>query len=158
VTPNDYATVDMNTREAIAAVKNGEVDGWASNSPYTELGELNHYMRPLPKGEAKAYSIVVVRDAFKVQKAKAFVDLINVIDETKTWIPFNEITAITITAEELDMPVEVIRRAFFRHNWGMKLNEAAVNIMQPYADFLREQKVIDNAVDIRGTLIKTNLD
>mgnify|MGYP003386448193 CR=1 FL=1 len=158
VNPNDYATVEMSTREAIAAVKNMEVDAWASNSPYTELGELSHYMRALPKGEAKAYSIVVVRDAFKAQKAKAFVDLLNVIDEVKIWIPFNEITAVTITAEEMDMPVPAIRKAFFRHNWGMKLNESAVNIMQPFADFLREQKVIDNAVDIRGQLIKTNLD
>ncbi len=158
VNPNDYAITDMSTREAIAAMKNLDVDGWATNSPYIELGELSHYMRTLPKGEAKAYSIVVVRDAFKADKAKAFVDLINVIDEAKIWIPLNEITAVTITADELNMPVPAIRKAFFRHNWGAKLDESAVNIMQPFADFIREQKIIDDTVDIRGTLIKTNLD
>lgn len=158
VNTNDYAITDMTTREAIAAMKESNVDGWAVNSPYTELGELSHYMRRLPRGEAKAYSILVVRDAFKLQKAKAFVDLLNVVDEAKAWIPFNEITAITITANEMDMPVPVIQKAFFRHNWGAKLDEAAVNIMQPFADFMREQKMIDNAVDIRGTLIRSNLD
>ncbi len=158
VTPNDYAITEMPVREGIAAMKEGSVDGWAVNSPYAELGELNRYMRALPKSEAKAYSILVVRDAFKAQKAKAFVDLINVVDEAKAWIPFNEITAITITANEMSMPIEVIRKAFWRHNWGAKLDESAVNIMQPFADFLREQKAIDDAVDIRGTLIKTTLE
>ncbi len=158
VNPNDYAVTEMPIREAIAAIKNQTVDAWAANSPYIEIGELSRYMRPLPKGEAKAYSILVVRDAFKTQKAKAFVDLMNVVDEAKAWIPFNEITAVTTTAEEMEMPVEAIRKAFFRHNWGVKLDEAAVNIMQPFADFMREQKMISNAVDIRGQLIKTNLD
>ena len=158
INTNDYAITEMTTREAIAAIKNQDVDAWAVNSPYIELGELSHYMRALPRGEARAYSVYVVREAFKAQKAKAFVDLVNVIDEAKIWIPNNEITAVTITAQELDMPVPAIRKAFFRHNWGVKLDEAAVNIMQPFADFIREQKMIDNAVDIRGTLIKTNLD
>jgi sulfonate transport system substrate-binding protein len=158
LTPNDYAITEMNNREAIAAIKDGSVDGWATNSPSIELGELNHYMRTMPKAEVKAYSIMVVRDAFKAEKAKAYVDLMNVVDDAKAWIPFNEITAITTTAEELDMPVPVIQKAFFRHNWGAKLDESAVNIMQPYADFMREQKMIDDAVDIRGTLIKSNLD
>lgn len=158
VTPNDYAITEMPTREAIAAMKEGTVDGWAVNSPYAELGELSRYMRILPKSEAKAYCVLVVRDSFKAKKAKAFLDLVNVLDEAKAWIPFNEITAITITANEMDMPIEVIRKAFFRHNWGAKLDESAVNIMQPFADFMRDQKMIDDAVDIRGTLIKSNLD
>jgi sulfonate transport system substrate-binding protein len=158
VNVNDYAITEMPIRAAIAAIKNQGVDAWAANSPYIELGELSHYMRPLPKGEAKAYSIIVVRDAFKAQKVKAFIDLMNIIDDTKAWIPFNEITAVTITANELEMPVEVIRKAFFRHNWGVKLDEAAVNIMQPFADFIREQKMIDDAVDIRLQLIRQNLD
>jgi sulfonate transport system substrate-binding protein len=158
VNPNDYGIVEMPTRDAIAAMKNETADAWAVNSPWAELSELNRYARPLPKAEAKAYSILVVRDAFKAQKAKAFLDLMNVLDEAKAWIPYNEITAVTITAGELTMPAEVIKKAFLRHNWGAKLDESAVNIMQPFADFMRDQKMIDNAVDIRVQLIKSTLD
>lgn len=158
VGPEDYALTDMPVHDAIAAMKDNTVDGWAVSSPFIELAELNHYARALPKGEAKAYSLLIVREAFKTGKAKAFVDLMNVVDEAKAWIPFNEITAVTITAEAMGMPVDVIKKAFFRHNWGAKLDEATVNILQPYADFLRELHMIDNAVDIRGTLVKTNLD
>ncbi len=158
VNPHDYAIVDMSTHDAIAAMKDETVDAWAATSPSIELGELNLYMRALPKGEAKAYSVMVVRDAFKVQKTKAFVDLLNVIDEAKAWIPYNDITAITITAQAMDLPMEVVRHAFMRHNWGVKLDEAAVNIMQPFADFMSEQKMIDDTVDIRGQLVRINLD
>jgi sulfonate transport system substrate-binding protein len=158
ISPDDFAIADMDIHDSIAAIKNEEVDGWATASPYVELAELSHYARTLPKGEAKAYSILIVREAFKQLKAKAFIDLLNVMDEAKAWIPFNEITAVTITADTMNMPVEVIKKAFFRHNWGIKLDEAAINIMQPIADYMREQHMIDDPVDIRGTLVKTNLD
>ncbi|NDE91299.1 MAG: hypothetical protein EB059_09240 [Alphaproteobacteria bacterium] len=158
INPNDYSTTTLSNHDAIIAMKNESMDGWATTSPTIELGELSRYMRALPKSNAKVHSLLVVRDAFKSGKSKAFADLIRVVNEAKTWVINNEMSAATLTADELTMPVDVIRKAFLRHNWGARLDETAVNLMQPFADFLRDQKLISTTVDIRSQLIKNNLD
>ena len=75
------------------------------------------------------------------------------IDQAQTWILENEVEAQEIVATELDLNLEVVVRAWPKHDFNPIMGEEEINDIESKAEFLYEQGLIKNRVNIDDLVV-----
>lgn len=147
LTLNDIELIDMAPEDAKAAFETGQVDAWAIWPPFIEQEELSGKGRTLPGSAAFVQVVMVGRSKFLLGQPELTKDLIEVVSKTQNWIVDNEKEAQTILAQELKLPVEVIEKAWPRHDFAPTLGDSEIADIQAKADFLQGLGLIKNKVN-----------
>ncbi|MCX6249738.1 MAG: aliphatic sulfonate ABC transporter substrate-binding protein [Bacteroidetes bacterium] len=150
---NEVQILDMMFSDAKAAFESGQVDAWAAAPPLVEQEEIAGTGRTLPRGDAFINSIMAVRGGFIKNHSDVFVTIDNVFNKAKDWLLLNQDSAIIIVSIQLNVPVDVIKLAWPRHNWKVKLNQKIIDDIQNKADFLKEIGKIQHSVKVKDDLI-----
>ncbi|HCY75781.1 MAG TPA: hypothetical protein DHV28_07650 [Ignavibacteriales bacterium] len=153
INANDVHIIDMVPPDAKAAFESGQIDAWAVWPPFVEQEELTGKGRILPKGDAYINSIMAVRGDFIKDNEAIYKTIENVFNNTKIWILANPDSAVAIVSRQLNVPIEVIQKAWPRHDWTAKLNMKVIDDIQAKANFLKETGKIQNPVKVKDDLI-----
>lgn len=151
---SDVQILDMSPPDAKAAFESGQVDAWAVWPPFVEQEEIAGKGRVLSGGDVFIQSIVVVREKFAKENLQFTKELLGVIKRAQDWIIENEQEAQSIVAQELNLPLAVIERAWPRHNFRPPLGEKEIADMQAKAEFLYELKLIKNKLNVAQELVE----
>ncbi|MDO9339618.1 MAG: aliphatic sulfonate ABC transporter substrate-binding protein [Bacteroidales bacterium] len=149
----DIQVMDMVPPDAKAAFESGQVDAWAVWPPFVEQEEIAGTGRTLPRGDAFINSIMAVRGDFIKDNDAVYKTIDNVFNKTKEWMLANPDSAMMIVSKQLNVPIEVIKKAWSSHDWTAKLNKNVIDDIQAKADFLKETGKIQNAVKVKNDLI-----
>lgn len=149
----DVQIIDMVPPDAKAAFESGQVDAWAVWPPFVEQEELASKGRTLPQGDAYINSIMAVRSDFIKDNESVYNTIDNIFKNTKAWMQANPDSAMAIVSRKLNVPIEVIQKAWSRHDWTATLNQKVIDDIQAKADFLKETGKIQNAVKVKDDLI-----
>lgn len=150
---NDIEVVDMVPPDARAAFETGLVDAWAVWPPWVEQLEVAGLGRVIPGEDVFIQSIVAMNDRFEEDNPQLANELINVVRKAKQWIIENPEQSQSIIATDLNLPLEVVVKAWPRHDFTSSITSKEVADMQSKADFLLELGLIQNAVDVQKELI-----
>jgi len=150
--------IDMIPPDAKNAFQTGRIDAWAVWPPWIEQEEIAGTGRVLPRGDATIQSIMAVRGDFAKQYPDITRSLIEVLARAKQWIGANPAEAQGMVAKELNVSLDVVKRAWPRHDWSAQLTDAAMADIQAKADFLKSNAFIKNSVDVRGNLVDLSLN
>ncbi len=116
-------------------------------SQFVEQAEIAGVGRVLPQGNAYINSIMATRSKFAEENPELLRELVGVLEQAKQWMIENPDEAQQIVARELDIPLEVIKRAWSRHDWTAQLTPAVIEDIQTKADFLKENDFIQRNID-----------
>lgn len=131
------------------------VDAWAVWPPFVEEQVLARRGKVLHGGDAKIHSVMVLPLTLMEDHPMVASKLVEVIQRAKTWIAINPEEAQSIVAKELKLPLDVVRLAWPKHNWGATLTDDVVEDMQEKSQFLTDQNVVQGGrlIDVRQELI-----
>jgi sulfonate transport system substrate-binding protein len=150
---SDVEIIDMIPPDAKGAFQTGRIDAWAVWPPWIEQEEIAGTGRVLPKGDATIQSIMAVRGDFAKQYPEITRDLVSVLARAKQWLAANPAEAQGIIGKELNVSLDVVKRAWPRHDWNAQLTDAALVDIQAKADFLKANNFIKSPVNVRADLI-----
>jgi sulfonate transport system substrate-binding protein len=153
VAPNNVEIIDMAPPDAKSAFETGQVDAWAVWPPFVEQEELAGVGRALPKGDALIHSIMAVSGTFAAKNPTTVKALVSVLNETKTWMIKQPEEARAIVAKELDIPLQVVERAWPRHDWSATLSDGVIADIQAKADFLFDGKYVYSKVNVAKQVV-----
>lgn len=149
----DVQIIDMIPPDAKVAFGSGQVDAWAVWPPFVQQEEIAGTGRTLPRGDAYINSIMAVRGDFIRENEAVYKTIGNVFNNTKQWMFSYPDSAMMIVSKQLDVPIEVIQKAWASHDWAATLNQKVIDDIQAKADFLKETGKIQNGITVKGDLI-----
>lgn len=126
---------------ARAAFVAGEIDAWAVWPPFIEQQQIAGRGRVVLGGDAKIHSVMATSESFANQNPEIAGALVSVIQRAKKWIQQNPEEAQQIVATHLDLPVDVVRLAWGKHNWAAGLDDDVVTDIGEKARFLAERNL-----------------
>ncbi|MEL4896868.1 ABC transporter substrate-binding protein [Crocosphaera sp. Alani8] len=147
VKASDVEVIDLTPPDAKNAFQTGQVTAWAVWPPFVEQEEIAGTGRVLPQGDAYINSIMAVRSKFAQENPQLAQELVDVLERSKQWMIDNPDQAQQIVAQELSLSLEVIQRAWPRHDWTAQLTPEVVQDIQAKADFLLNTDFIQNQVN-----------
>ena len=147
VKASDIEVLDLTPPDAKNAFETGQVSAWAVWPPFVEQAEIAGVGRVLPQGDAYINSIMAARGKFAQENPELLRELVGVLQRTKQWMVENPEEAQQIVAKELDIPLEVVKRAWPRHDWTAQLTPAVIKDIQSKANFLQQNGFIQNKVN-----------
>jgi len=150
---SDLEIIDMAPPDAKSAFETNQVDAWAVWPPFVEQEEIAGKGRVLPRGDAFIQSILAARGDFIRQNPDLTRDIVSVLNRAKQWIRDNPDEAQAIVAKEVNVPLDVVKRAWPRHDWAAQLDEEVITDIQAKAAFLQSNGFIKNSIDVRKDLI-----
>lgn len=153
LSPSDIEVVDMIPPDAKSAFQTGKVEGWAVWPPWVEQEEIAGTGRVLSGGDAAIHSIMAVRGEFARKHSEVLRELVTVLQRAKKWIQENPAEAQQIVAKELNVPLEVVKRAWPRHDWAAQITEEVIADIEAKANFLKTDNFIQSPVKVRNDLI-----
>lgn len=153
IAPNSVEIIDMVPPDAKSAFETGQVDAWAVWPPFVEQEELAGVGRVLPKGDALIHSIMAVSGSFATKNPSTVKSLVGILNDTKIWMIKEPAAAQAIVAKSLNIPLNVVERAWPRHDWSATLSDSVVSDIQAKADFLFNGKYVSSKVDVAKQLI-----
>lgn len=154
--PNDVEVIDLAPPDAKSAFETGQVDAWAVWPPFIEQEEISGKGRVLPRGNVSINSIMAVRGEFAKNHRETLVSIIKIVQNSKNWIQQNPVEAQKIVAKELNIPVEIIVKAWPSHDWRAQIHQEIIDDIQAKADFFKENGFIQKSVDVKRNLIDTS--
>lgn len=144
--------IDMSPPDGKAAFASNQIDAWAIWPPFVEQELVAGTGRVLVGGDAQIQSVIVAREAILVDP-KVSQEFLAVIERTKSWMLSNPTEAKQMTAEVLDLPLEVVNLAWEKHDWSASINDTVIDDLSNKATFLYDIGVVDNLVNVRDDLI-----
>lgn len=151
---NSVQIVNMIPPDAAAAFSSGQVDAWAVWPPWPEQQVVDKRARFLPGGEAEIQSVVVMRGKFVQDQRELAQKVLKAISKAKQWLAANQEEGISLVAKELNLPPEVVRLAWPKHDWGAKLTGDIIKDLENKAQFLLDEKMIQNRVSAADLVLK----
>lgn len=151
--PTDIQVIDMIPPDAKNAFDTKQVDAWAVWPPFVEQEEISGTGRVLTQGDAVINSIMAVRGEFAQDNPELVKELVAVLQRSKNWIENNPTEAQKIVSNEINVPLDVVQKAWSKHDWSAQLTPAVINDIQAKADFLKSNNFIKNSVDVKDSLI-----
>jgi sulfonate transport system substrate-binding protein len=146
----DVEIIDMIPPNAKVAFELGQVDAWAVWPPFPQQEEVAGKGKSLSGSEIFIQSVVVARGKFIEQNPQIANDLLDVVNQAQEWVIENEVEAQEIVAEELNLDLEVVVKSWPKHDFNPVFDEEAKKDIESKADFLYEQGIIKNRVDIEN--------
>jgi sulfonate transport system substrate-binding protein len=153
VSDADLEIIDMNPPDARVAFETGAVEAWAIWPPWVEQQVVAETGRVLPDATAQIHSLMSIRGSFEDANPEIAEAALEVLNRAKEWIRANPEEAQQIVAETLKLDIEVIRLAWPKHDWTAVLDSGVVLDIQDKADFLYDNGLIRNPVDVANDLI-----
>lgn len=148
----DVQIVDAAPPDAKAAFEAGKVDAWAVWPPFIQQEELAGKGTVLPRGTHQIQSLMVSRTTFSDQEPQMLAAVVATVNRAKSWIGTHPAQAQAILAEQLGVPVAVVKRAWPVHDFGVTIDAALIRDVQAKADFLTEQGFLKKKVDVTAFL------
>ncbi len=147
---SDVKIIDMVPPDARVAFELGHVDAWAVWPPFPQQQEIEGRGKVLRDSEFFIQSVVVAREKFIEENPQIMKDLLEVVTEAQVWIIENELEAQEIVAEELGLDLEVVVKAWPKHDFNPIFNEEAKKDIELKANFLYDKGIIKNKVDVEN--------
>ncbi|BAY17861.1 aliphatic sulfonate ABC transporter periplasmic ligand-binding protein [Anabaenopsis circularis NIES-21] len=143
--------VYLSPNDAAPALYQGSVDAWAVWEPYISLAELEHKARRITTTHpAPTYSIMVVRGDAAKENPVAVKAALTALSEDGEWLNQNSNAASDFLVKELKLSDVVAKQV--TKNRGPESyvfpNSEDVAKLQKTADWLLEQKIIPQRVDV----------
>tara|TARA_Y100000034_G_scaffold14598_1_gene15305 strand:- start:1729 stop:2682 length:954 start_codon:yes stop_codon:yes gene_type:complete len=142
--------IDMTPPDAKVAFELGQVDAWAVWPPFPQQEEVSGKGKSLSGSKIFIQSVVVARGKFIEQNPEIEKDLLEVVSQAQEWIIENEAESQEIVAEELNLDLEVVVKSWPKHDFNPVFNEETKQDIKTKADFLYEQGIIKNQVDVES--------
>lgn len=149
---NDAQVIDMSPPDARAAFESGDVDAWAIWSPWVEQQEIAGKGEALPN-TMFIQSIIIARGGFDRDYPALTKDIVAVVQKAKEWIMQNPAQAQQIVSTELKLPLEVVQKAWPRHDFQATIGPKEVEDIQAKADFLFDLGLVKNRVNVAKDMI-----
>ncbi|MFH1256597.1 MAG: aliphatic sulfonate ABC transporter substrate-binding protein [Candidatus Diapherotrites archaeon] len=143
----DIQMFDMAPADARVAFETGKIDAWAVWPPWIEQQILSGKGRAVNSG----YFIqvfIVGREKFVEENPALTKDLVQAINKAKIWVLENEEESQRIVADEIGLPLAVVREAWPEMDLNASVGENEMADLQKKADFLFEKGLIKNRVDV----------
>jgi sulfonate transport system substrate-binding protein len=144
---NDVNLINMLPPDAAAAFASGQIDGWSVWPPWPEQQVIGKSGRFLPDAEVKVQSVVVMRQGFIDQGTSARA-IMRAIARGKVWLAQHPSEGISFIAQQLQLPEDVVRLAWPKHDWSAQLSPDITSDMQDKASFLLSEKLIQHPVSV----------
>ncbi|GBE91423.1 aliphatic sulfonate ABC transporter substrate-binding protein [Nostoc cycadae] len=143
--------VYLSPNDAAPALYQGSVDAWAVWEPYISIAELEHKARRITTTHpAPTYSIMVVRGDAAKENPVAVKAALTALSEDGEWLNQNSNAASDFLVKELKLSDVVAKQV--TKNRGPESyvfpNSEDVAKLQKTADWLLEQKIIPQRVDV----------
>jgi sulfonate transport system substrate-binding protein len=151
--PTDITIVDMLPPDARAAFESGQVDAWAVWPPWVEQEEIAGTGRVLPGADVKIHSILSARGGFAQEHPELVRQAVAVLERAKKWIIANPDEAKRIVAQELGVPIEVVAKAWPRHDFQAQITSDVTSNIQAKSDFLYDNGLIKRKIDVKNGFI-----
>ncbi|WP_313933915.1 MULTISPECIES: aliphatic sulfonate ABC transporter substrate-binding protein [Nostocaceae] len=147
--------VYLSPNDAAPALYQGSVDGWAVWEPYISIAELEHKARRITTTHpAPTYGIMVVRGDAAKENPVAVKAALTALSEDGDWLNKNTNAASDFLVKELKLSDAVAKQV--TQNRGPESyvfpNSEDVANLQKTADWLLEQKIIPQKVDIAASV------
>ena len=150
----DVEIVDMIPPDGKAAFASGSIDAWAIWPPFIEQEEVAGIGRVLPGADVLTLLITVARNDFTKQHPAIARDIVDVFSRAQNWTINNEQATMQIVAEELGLPMEIVERAWPKHDFKPSVGNAEIAYLQAIADFLySDLKFIDSKINVQSDLL-----
>lgn len=145
----------MPAAEAKVAFETNQFDVWAVWAPFVEQQEVSGKGRLVEGGDALINSVMTMSAPFMNNDETSAGGVVSVIERAKKWIVENPEEAQKIMAEELKLDLQVVKRAWGKHNWAAPLDEKIIADIQEKATFLAEADKTRSGknLDVRSDLV-----
>lgn len=144
----DITVVDLTPPDAKSAFHAGHVSAWAVWPPWVEQELAAGTGRLLEGGDAKIHSIMAMRGEFVDEAPDLARAVSGVLQRSKEWIAQHPEEAMATVAGALDLDLKVVRLAWPKHDFKALLSPAVDADIQAKADFLRQQNLIRQPVQV----------
>lgn len=152
VKANEVEIIDMVPPDAKNAFETGKVDAWAVWPPWVEQEEISGTGRTLGGGDAVIQSIMAVRSGFAKGHPEALRKVVETLKRAKTWMQANPEEAQQIVSKELKVSLDVVKKAWPRHNWATSITDEVVADIEQKAKFLHEKHFIKKSVNVSALI------
>ncbi len=147
--------VYLSPNDAAPALYQGSVDAWAVWEPYISIAELEHKARRITTTHpAPTYGILIVRSDAAKENPVAVKVALTALSEDGEWLNQNTSAASDFLVKELKLSDAVAKQV--TKNRGPESyvfpNGEDVANLQKTADWLLEQKIISQKVDIAASV------
>ncbi|MFM8274773.1 MAG: ABC transporter substrate-binding protein [Gemmata sp.] len=149
----DVEFVNLTPPDGKVAFKKGAIDAWAMFPPWPEQELVDGTAKVLPGLKAPIQVVMVARGAFCREHQDVAAGVLRAMDRGKKWVADNPAEAQSIVAEEINLPLPVVRAAWPKLVWSAELDGPIVADLQGKADFLKAEGVIRNPVNVRDDLL-----
>jgi len=157
ISKKDVEIIDMMPPDAKNAFETGKVDAWAVWSPFIDQVELSKKGRVLPNSNFEIQSIMAARGKFISDNKEEFAIIQKVFRKSKEWMLQNPQEAQSIVAKELGLDLEVVQKAWGRHNWSVELSPEIIRDIQNKADFLFNEGFVEKQINVERDLINASV-
>ena len=150
--------VYLSPNDAAPALYQNSVDAWAVWEPYISIAELEHRARRITTTHpAPTYGIMVVRRGAATENRQGVKAALVALGKNAEWLNQNPSSAAEFMVKELKVSSTVAKQA--TKNRGPESvtfpNSEDIANLQKTADWMLEQKIIPQRVDIAAALCPT---
>lgn len=153
---DDVSIVDMTPADARSAFNSNKIDAWAVWPPFVEQEVLSGTGIAVRNATAQIVTVMVVRHDFLLKHRPIVKTLVSVLEKSKQWVYSHPAESEKIVAEELGIPLPVVKLAWPRHNWQAQLTDSVRKDIQDKADFLKSVGFVRKQVAVEEGFIDTS--
>lgn len=155
LTENDIEFISLGIPDSQAALAAGEVDAALLAGP-TAYNTKKAGNTVLTTGERLVDATIVVATSQKFyDENKVLVDTyLKAQKETLDYMKNNYDEIIEIAAKETELSIDAVKEMYTMYDFSMEISDKDIESMKKTEQFLYDNKMIDNRVDITDLLIK----
>ncbi|MEH2363320.1 aliphatic sulfonate ABC transporter substrate-binding protein [Nostoc sp.] len=147
--------VYLSPNDAAPALYQGSIDAWAVWEPYVSIAELEHNARRITTTHpAPTYGLMVVRTDTAKENPAAVKTTLTALSQDGEWLNQNSDAAADFMVKELKISEAVAKQVI--KNRGQESyvfpNNQDIANLQKTADWLLEQKILSQRIDIAGAV------
>lgn len=150
--------VYLGPTEALPALLQGSVDGWAVWEPYVSIAELEHNARRITTTHpAPTYGIMLVRSDTAAKNPVAVKAALTAINKETEWLNQHPQEAAEFMVKAVKVSPAVAKRAIESGGRQSVVSPQPADItnLQKTADWMHEQKILPTRVDIAAAVCPT---
>jgi len=154
LTEKDIEFVQMDIPSAQAALVAGEVDFALLAGP-TAYNMIQDGYEVVTDGEGLVDGTIVVATSedFYSKNPGLVKKFLQVQQETLQYIDENYEEAMEITAKETELPLDGVKEMYEMYDFNMEITQSDIESMQKTVQFMKENKMIENDVDIQSLIL-----
>ncbi|MCK8783578.1 aliphatic sulfonate ABC transporter substrate-binding protein [Roseomonas sp. NAR14] len=151
----DIVPAELAPADAAAAFQRGSVDAWSIWDPYYAIAEAGRGVRVLRSGKEieRQNSFFLGNRTFTEKNPRLIAETLDELAKVADWAGANREEVSRLQAEGTGIPVEAVRRAIARTEFGIgPVTDAVVTQQQKVADRFRELNLIPRSVTVRDAV------